>query len=228
MSKRSDRSEAARLNRKLAFQEVGISSAQLAANRANSQLSTGPVTPAGQAASSLNALKTGLTGRTVLLPGDDTAEYSSRLENATAHHRPVTDEEKSLVQSLVDIDWRLDRAVMLETGIYAKGAAEFADRFDDQPVAHRKLLIQTETYLKYEKSLRNLNVQEARLQRQRTKNLAELKRLKEERIRYELMLQSAARSARPAASVENGFEFSIPDCTPESEPGFNTRSAVTA
>src|SRR5579863_5462974 len=41
------------------------------ANRQNSLLSTGPKTPEGKAASSRNALKTGLTGRTVLLPGDD-------------------------------------------------------------------------------------------------------------------------------------------------------------
>src|SRR6185437_6194490 len=42
-----------------------ISEAQLAANRANSQLSTGPTSEAGKAKSSLNAVKTGLTGRTV-------------------------------------------------------------------------------------------------------------------------------------------------------------------
>ena len=48
---------------------------QLAANQANSQLSTGPKTPEGKATSSLNAVKTGLTGRTVLLPGDDAAAY---------------------------------------------------------------------------------------------------------------------------------------------------------
>jgi hypothetical protein len=41
---------------------------RLAANRANAQLSTGPTTPEGKARSSRNAVKTGLTGRTVLLP----------------------------------------------------------------------------------------------------------------------------------------------------------------
>src|SRR4051794_15884848 len=41
-----------------------ISPSQLAANRANSQLSTGPKSPEGKAKSSLNAVKTALTGRT--------------------------------------------------------------------------------------------------------------------------------------------------------------------
>ena len=45
--------------------------AQVHANRANAQLSTGPSSASGKAKSSLNAVKTGLTGRTVLLPGDD-------------------------------------------------------------------------------------------------------------------------------------------------------------
>jgi len=49
------------------------SAAQIAANKNNAQQSTGPVSAAGKAKSSLNAVKTGLTGRTVLLPGDDAA-----------------------------------------------------------------------------------------------------------------------------------------------------------
>src|SRR4051794_40029450 len=47
-----------------------ISPSQLAANRANAHLSTGPRTPEGKAKSCLNAVKTGLTGRTVLLPAE--------------------------------------------------------------------------------------------------------------------------------------------------------------
>src|SRR3982751_6651737 len=40
---------------------------RLAANRANAQLSTGPTSPEGKAISSLNAVKTGLCARAVLL-----------------------------------------------------------------------------------------------------------------------------------------------------------------
>ena len=82
---------------------VSMSSAkQLAANRANAQLSSGPATPEGKAKVSHNALKTGLTGRTVLLPTDDVAAYQAHLERTFQHFAPETDEEKRLTQSLAD------------------------------------------------------------------------------------------------------------------------------
>jgi hypothetical protein len=62
------------------------SEAQLAANRQNSQLSTGPKTEAGKAKSSLNAVKTGLTGRTVLLPSDDAAAYEAHVARFFAEY----------------------------------------------------------------------------------------------------------------------------------------------
>jgi hypothetical protein len=53
------------------------SAKQIAANQKNAQLSTGPTSTEGRAKSSLNAVKTGLTGRTVLLPGGDAAAYEA-------------------------------------------------------------------------------------------------------------------------------------------------------
>ncbi len=71
-----------------------ISDARLAANRANAQLSTGPNTAEGKAKSSLNAVKTGLTGRTVVLPTDDAQAYSQHVARHFARlapaHRPGT------------------------------------------------------------------------------------------------------------------------------------------
>ena len=52
-----------------------VSDAQRAANKANAQKSHGAVTPEGRLKSSLNAVKTGLTGQTVLLPTDDAKAY---------------------------------------------------------------------------------------------------------------------------------------------------------
>src|SRR6266567_4672177 len=56
-----------------------ISASQLAANRANAQLSTGPKTAEGKTKASLNAVKTALTGRTVLLPTEHAAAYESHI-----------------------------------------------------------------------------------------------------------------------------------------------------
>jgi hypothetical protein len=76
--------------------------AQLAANRANAQLSTGPTSESGRAASSLNALKSGLTGRTILLPTDDLSLYEAEVAALTTRYAPVVPEECSLVQSIAD------------------------------------------------------------------------------------------------------------------------------
>ena len=70
--------------------------AQLAANRANSKLSTGPTTETGRTASSLNALKSGLTGRTVLLPTDDLALFEAHVAALTAEYQPVGPENKTM------------------------------------------------------------------------------------------------------------------------------------
>ena len=55
------------------------SEAQTLANQKNAQLSTGPTTPDGKNRSSHNAVKTGLTGQTVLLPSDDAAAYQAHI-----------------------------------------------------------------------------------------------------------------------------------------------------
>src|SRR5947209_14033611 len=74
--------------------------AQLAANRANSQLSTGPRSETGKRIASLNAVKTGLTGRTVLLPSDDAVAYQQHVQSFFEHHKPQSDREYEVVQSL--------------------------------------------------------------------------------------------------------------------------------
>ena len=70
-----------------------ISEAQLAANRANSQSSTGPKTEQGKLVSSHNALKTGLTGRTIVLPTDDVAAYQSLVALINKKFAPANDIE---------------------------------------------------------------------------------------------------------------------------------------
>jgi hypothetical protein len=58
--------------------------AQIAANRANSQKSTGPRTPEGKAASRFNALKHGLDAASILLPGEDPDAYDRMVADYAA------------------------------------------------------------------------------------------------------------------------------------------------
>jgi hypothetical protein len=195
------------------------SAAQIAANQKNSQLSTGPTSQAGKAKSSLNAIKSGLTGQTVLLPGDDAALYQAHVSQFTEHYSPVGDEECKLVQSLADTEWRLLRIPALEMGIYAIGRLEFAGLFPNEDEAVRKHLIEAQVFLTYQRQLNNLSIQENRLRRQREKDTAALRELQEKRKQQaNARLDSAARQyirfaeQHPKQAFDPaafGFEFSI-------------------
>ena len=70
---------------------------RLAANRANAQFSTGPRSDTGKAISSRNAVKTGLTGRTILLPTEDAEAYEIHLLQYVESFAPVGARETELV-----------------------------------------------------------------------------------------------------------------------------------
>jgi hypothetical protein len=183
-----------------------VSAARLAANRSNAHSSTGPRTQEGKATSSRNAVKAGLTGRTVLLPSDDAAEYERHVVAFHDEYQPVGIRECELVQSIADTFWRLRRIPALETAIFAKGRIEFAELFNEQDLAARPHLIDAHTFLAYEKQIRNLQLQEARLARRREKETVELLKLQAERIQkqqQEIQANGFVFSTAPIARPSN-------------------------
>jgi hypothetical protein len=196
--------------------------AQIAANQANSQLSTGPRSEDGKSTSSLNALKSGLTGRTVVLPNEDIAAYERHVKHFFAHYEPVGEEETVLVQRMADTRWRLDRCTRLEYNLYALGQVEFAALFPNESPEVRRGLIEAHTFRAYQKEFRNLNIQEARLDRSFARDYARLAELQDARIQLEqqeherdLALRKAAaaystaiRENKPFDPAPFGFEFS--------------------
>jgi hypothetical protein len=190
---------------------------QVNANRANAKLSTGPATPAGKAKCSLNAVKTGLTGRTVLLPTDDAAAYQQHLDRVRAEHKPATEAQQLLVQSIAETEWRLLRIPALESNIYAVGRLQFANLFEDQDAAVRTALIEAHTYLTFYRQLSNLSIQEARLRRQREKDLAALAELKKtdaaarhaRLVHVAIECMRARHNGEPSPHSKIGSEFSI-------------------
>jgi hypothetical protein len=92
--------------------------------------------------------------------------------------------------------------------IYAKGRDEFADQFNDLSPEVRNARIDLETTLHYQKPLRNLQLQESRLRRQREKDMAELKALQAERQAAELEAFEQHMLSRQTSSPSNGFVFS--------------------
>jgi len=193
-----------------------LSDAQLAANRANAQHSTGPTSAEGKATVCLNAVKTGLTGRTVLLPSEDAAPYQALLREYEKSLQPVGVEERALVQSLVDCRWRLDRIPGLEMALLVLIRNEWIalDPKYNNPVT--AILTEMEIRRKHEKEFRNLHIQEARLARRRQREMAELFRLQRERQAKEADALAQAAQAYLLAAHRNqpfdlaalGFEFS--------------------
>ena len=190
---------------------------QINANRANAQHSTGPSSPEGKLKSSHNAVKTGLTGRTILLPTDDAAAYENFVEILKRKYQPYDAYEKHLVQSIADTEWRLLRIPTLESGYYALGRHELAGERAHEPNEQvRAAMLEAFIDRSYKKDLRNLALQERRLRGQLAKFVAELTQLQEEREaiqfqRRNRVMNPATRSMGfkpPPNFVEQfGFEF---------------------
>ena len=191
--------------------------AQIAANRANAQHSTGPSSPEGKAKSSHNALKTGLTGRTILLPTDDVAAYEKLVAVVHQKFHPQTDEEKLLAQSIADTEWRLLRIPTLESGLYALGRHELAGEcaFETNPSV-RATMIEALVFRTYRKDLNNLTLQENRLRKQLEKDKAELAQLQTKPEGIEFHRRNKAMrevifprndSKYPGSAAEFGFEI---------------------
>jgi hypothetical protein len=190
---------------------------QVEANRANAQFSTGPSSPEGKLKVSHNALKTGLTGRTILLPSDDVAAYQNFTAITYNKFQPATDEEKLLVQSIVDTEWRLLRIPTLESALYGLGRNEFSAEASHEPNDQaRAAALDAIVYRAYRKDFSNLALQENRLNRQLAKHTAQLAQLQSDREllvnlrRNEAMVafQKAKIAKQPFDAAEFGFEFS--------------------
>src|SRR5260370_31693775 len=91
---------------------------QIEANRLNAQKSTGPTTPEGRAAVSLNSLKYGLYAETLILPGEDPAEFDALLDRFDAEHQPATPTEELFVSQIAIASWRRPRVQRMEAAVY--------------------------------------------------------------------------------------------------------------
>jgi hypothetical protein len=91
---------------------------QIEANRLNAQSSTGPSTPEGRAAVRLNGLKYGLYAETLVLPGEDPAEFDAMLDRLDAEHQPATPTEEIFVSQIAMASWRRARVQRMEVAFY--------------------------------------------------------------------------------------------------------------
>jgi hypothetical protein len=88
--------------------------AQIAANRQNAQLSTGPKTPEGKAKSCMNNFRWGFTGAFCVLPTESQEEFDNLHEALRTEHCPTTPTEELLVEKMAQAAWLSRRAQLLQ------------------------------------------------------------------------------------------------------------------
>jgi hypothetical protein len=136
---------------------MSTSPAQLAANTANAQHSTGPRTPEGKTRSSQNASKHGLTAREVIIAAGEQEEFDDLLADFQADVKPQGAIQQTLFNQLVAAAWNLRRIGRMESELC--GEASYQDllaNHDLQNQLDRLARHQTRIERSFHRSLKEL------------------------------------------------------------------------
>jgi hypothetical protein len=98
--------------------------AQITANRANAQKSTGPRSVEGKSASRFNALKHGIDAASIVIPGEDPADYDALVAHYLHEYRPQSASESFHVDTMIRADWQKRRLENVEADLYHTVLAE--------------------------------------------------------------------------------------------------------
>ncbi len=97
--------------------------AQVIANQANAQHSTGPRTPEGRAALAQNNFRHGFTGTFRILPCEKQDDFDTLLANLRTQHQPATNFEGTLVEKMAQHFWLAQRALALQDSCFSADMA---------------------------------------------------------------------------------------------------------
>ena len=100
---------------------------QTAANRMNSQKSTGPRTTEGQAATRFNAVKHGIFATTQIMFDESAEDLAELAAEYHEHHNPADPEQRFLVDTLVNNEWRLRRLRRVEAELWQSASNVFLE-----------------------------------------------------------------------------------------------------
>ncbi len=143
--------------------------------------STGPRTEEGKRKSALNAMRHGLTGRTIVMPHEDMHAYHAFCNELFEDLAPETSLERQYAQTFCDTQWRLNRARSIEDSMIALGHSEAAGRIETEHPQVHAALTAARVFRDDSKSFLNLSLYEQRLQRTLDKSLNQLRTLQAER-----------------------------------------------
>jgi hypothetical protein len=110
--------------------------AQIAANRRNSQLSTGPRSEAGKITSSRNSTRTGIYAQSVLIDSEDPEQLAALEQDYFDSYDPQGPVETALVVEILHSDWLLHRMASVESQLWNIATASVRKRDDfDESIA---------------------------------------------------------------------------------------------
>ena len=149
---------------------------------------TAPKSEPGTQRTRLNAYKHGLTGQIHLFTPEEHTAFEKHCQPIVEALAPVGILEQGLAQAIAEDKWRLNRARVIESGIFALG--QLADESEpslqndqreiDQPEISQSLS-QARTWLDDGKHIQLLSLYQQRIQRSVERNMAELRTLRAER-----------------------------------------------
>jgi hypothetical protein len=100
---------------------------QIAASRANAQKSTGPRTQSGKAKSRYNALKHGIDATQQIIFSESAEDLAELAAEYHELHSPANADERFLVDTLVNNEWRLRRLRCVEADLWRAANNLFID-----------------------------------------------------------------------------------------------------
>jgi len=106
---------------------MGTSSAQIAANRANAQFSTGPLSEEGKQASAANSVTTGLTAARIFVRPDEQAEFEQFQSALAFEFEPQGAAQQDIFDLILHAKWNIRRCYILESQIQTEASVKGLD-----------------------------------------------------------------------------------------------------
>jgi hypothetical protein len=148
--------------------------------RANGAKSHGPITEEGRKTSSMNALKHGLTARTVVLSNENGDEYTVLLESYIDDLQPSGPVQMDLVVEMVNAKWQQRRLSNIESELFEQYMEKSRKASHPAYDSHNATVEHTAAFriMAESTSLTMLNRMKSRLERTYSRALNDLLRLR--------------------------------------------------
>ena len=159
-----------------------VSANQLAANRANSEKSTGPRSAEGKKTSAQNARRHGVTAQTTVMTEEDRIKHDDFCSKMIADLSPVGSMETFLASSVAEEAWRLDYTRAHCNNIVSIGHFDgTGELYDADHSETNTAITAAATVRDNAKTLELLSLYEQRIHRSFQKHFEQLRQLQAER-----------------------------------------------